>query len=66
MKHLILALSGILLLTLTGWGEELKPGEQAHASVAAHRREAKDNARNRRQYRRGRGRRRRHHRHPAA
>lgn len=68
MKHLILALSGILLLTLTGWGEELKPGEQAHASVADHRREAKDNARNRRQYHRGRvrGRRRRHHRHLAA
>jgi hypothetical protein len=68
MKHLILALSVILLLTLTGWGEELKPGEQAHASVADHRREAKANARNRRQYHRGRGRarRRRYHRHPAA
>ena len=45
MKRLILALSAILLLTLTAWGEQLKPGEQARASVAAHRREAKKNAR---------------------
>ena len=66
MKHLILALSAILLLILTGWGEELKPGEQAHASVAAHRREAKDNARNRRQHHRSRSRHRRHRRHAAA
>jgi hypothetical protein len=45
MKRLIFALSGILLLASTGWGEQLKPGEQAHASVANHRQEAKDNAR---------------------
>jgi hypothetical protein len=62
MKRLIFALSGILLLTSTGWGEQLKPGEQAHASVAAHRREAKDYARHR-HYRRGR---RHHRRHQAA
>jgi hypothetical protein len=37
MKRLIFALSGILLLTSTGWGEQLTPGEQAHASVNAHR-----------------------------
>ena len=49
MKRLVFALSGILLLTSTGWGEQLKPGEQAHASVAAHRQEAKDNARHRHQ-----------------
>jgi hypothetical protein len=45
MKHLALALSAILLLTLTGWGEQLAPGEQARASVAGHRQEARDNAR---------------------
>jgi hypothetical protein len=62
MKNLISALSAILLLTLTGWGEQLAPGEQAHASVAAHRQEAKDNAR-RHHHRRAR---RRHHRHHSA
>jgi len=62
MKRLVFALSGILLLTSTGWGEQLKPGEQAHASVAAHRQEAKDNAR-RRHHRRSR---RHHRRHQAA
>lgn len=55
MKRLIFALSGILLLTSTGRGEQLKPGEQARASVAGHRQEAKDNER--------RHHRRRHHRH---
>jgi hypothetical protein len=61
MKHLILALSGILLLTLTGWGQ-ITPGEQARASVAGHRREAKDNAR-RHHHKKGR---RHHRRHSAA
>jgi len=59
MKSLIFALSGILLLTATGWAEQLKPGEQAHASVAAHRQEAKDSARHR-HHRRGRHHHRRH------
>jgi hypothetical protein len=63
MKHLILALSAVLLLTLNGWGEQLTPGEQAHASVAAHRREAKDNERRRHHHH---GRRRHHRRHSAA
>jgi hypothetical protein len=62
MKRLIFALSGILLLASTGWGEQLTPGEQAHASVNAHRQEAKDNAR-RRHHQRAR---RHHHRHQAA
>lgn len=61
MKRLIIALSAILLLTLTAWGEQLKPGEQARASVAAHRRETKKNARRRHQRRA-----RRHHRHHQA
>ncbi len=66
MKRLIFALSGILLLASTGWGEQLKPGEQAHASVAAHRQEAKDNARHRHRSR-SRSRSRHHHRrHQAA
>ena len=43
MKHLGLALAAVVLLTLTGWGEQLTPGEQAHASVAAHRSEAQAN-----------------------
>jgi hypothetical protein len=60
MKHLILALLAILLLTLTGWGEKLTPGEQARASVAAHRRGAKINER-RSHHQRGRRRHRRHH-----
>jgi hypothetical protein len=42
MKHLILALSAILLLTVTTFGEQLKPGEQARASVAEHRKESKN------------------------
>lgn len=60
MKRLIIALSAVLLLTLTGWGEQLKPGEQARASVAAHRREAKKNSRRRHQ-KRARSHHRRHH-----
>ncbi len=64
MNRLVFALLGILLLASSGWGEQLKPGEQAHASVAAHRQEAKDNARHRH---RSRNRSRRHHRrHQAA
>ena len=63
MKRLAFALLGILLLTLTGWAEQLSPGEQAHASVAGHRQEAKENAR-RHHHRRHRGHR--HHRHQAA
>jgi hypothetical protein len=59
MKHLMLALSAILLLTLNGLGEQLKPGEQARASVAAHRKEAKNHHQPSR-YRKGH---RRHHRH---
>ena len=62
MKRLIFTLSGILLVTLAGWGEQLTPGEQAHASVNAHRQEAKDNA-PRRHHRRSR---RHHRRHPGA
>jgi hypothetical protein len=61
MKHFILALSAFLVLTPSGWGEQLAPGEQAHASVAAHRQEAKENVR--RHHRHGR---RRHHRHHQA
>lgn len=60
MKRLIVALSAILLLTLNGWGEQLKPGEQARASAAAHRREAKSNHRHQRHVRRH------HHRHHQA
>ncbi|MBZ5649282.1 MAG: hypothetical protein LAO18_02225 [Acidobacteriia bacterium] len=43
MRPLLLALSATMLLTLAGWGQTAA-GEQAHASVAAHRREAKDHA----------------------
>ncbi len=43
MRPLLLTLSAILLLTLAGWGQTAT-GEQAHASVAAHRREAKEHA----------------------
>ena len=43
MKPMLLALSAIMLLTLAGWGQTAT-GEQAHASVAAHSREAKEHA----------------------
>ena len=43
MRPLLLTLSAILLLTLAGWGQN-SDREQAHASVAAHRREAKEHA----------------------
>jgi len=59
MKHLIFGLSATLLLALTGWGQ-ITPGEQAHASVAGHRREAKENARRYHQ-KKGHRRHRRHH-----
>ena len=57
MKRLILALSAIMILTLAGWGQ-ITPGEQARASVDAHRREAHNNAERRHHHRRHR----RHHR----
>ena len=63
MKQMSLALAMVISLTFTGWGEQLKPGEQAHASAAAHRNEAQANQghhKNRRRHRR-------HHRkHPSA
>ena len=43
MRPLLLTLSAILLLTVAGWGRTATR-EQAHASVAAHRREAKEHA----------------------
>ena len=59
MKHLVLAISAVMLLTMAGWGEQLTPGEQARASVAAHRDQANNNA-ERHHHRRHH---RRHHRH---
>ena len=49
MRPLLLTLSAILLLTIAGWGHTAT-GEQAHASVAAHRREAKEHAARHRQH----------------
>jgi ABC-type nickel/cobalt efflux system permease component RcnA len=49
MKPLLLTLSAILLLTLAGWGQTAT-GQQAHASVAAHRRQAKEHAARHRQH----------------
>jgi hypothetical protein len=43
MKQFGLVLAALALLTLACWGEQLKPGEQARASVAAHRSEAQNN-----------------------
>ncbi len=63
MKPLLLALSAIMLLTLAGWGQ-MSPGQQAHASVAAHRREAKNNAK--RHHERRRSHRRHHRKHTGA
>ncbi|MGA9800177.1 MAG: hypothetical protein WBQ68_14290 [Terriglobales bacterium] len=60
MKHLIVVLLAILLLTVNGLGERLKPGEQARASVAAHRKEAKNHRQSSR-YKKGRHRHHRHH-----
>jgi hypothetical protein len=60
MKNLILALSAILLLTLTSFAEQLKPGEQARASVAAHRKESKNHSQ-RSRYKKSHHRHHRHH-----
>jgi len=49
MKPLLLTLSAILLLTLASWGQTAT-GQQAHASVAAHRRQAKEHAARHRQH----------------
>jgi len=49
MRLLLLTLSAILLLTLAGWGQTAT-GQQAHASVAAHRRQAKEHAARHRQH----------------
>jgi hypothetical protein len=59
MKHLILTVLAIMLMTLVGWGE-IVPGEQARASVSAHRREANNNQERHRHHRRH-GRRHHHH-----
>jgi hypothetical protein len=59
MKHLGLTLSAILLLSLIGWGQ-ITPGQQAHASVAAHRHEANSNPERHRHHRRHRRYHRRH------
>jgi cell division inhibitor SulA len=58
MKLMGLALAVVMLSTVTGWAEQLKPGEQAHASVAAHRGEAQNNQ----ERHKGRRHHRRHHR----
>ncbi|MGH9504942.1 MAG: hypothetical protein ACRD20_18980 [Terriglobales bacterium] len=42
MRQLILALATTMLLSLASWGQ-MTPSEQAHASAAEHRREAKKN-----------------------
>lgn len=59
MKPLLLVLSTIMLLTLAGWGQTAA-GQQANASVAAHRREAKEHPARHRQSRRHRHRHRGH------
>jgi len=51
MKRITLVLAAITLLTLTGWGEQLPPAEQAHASVAAHKSVAKNNREKHRHHR---------------
>lgn len=43
MRALLLVFSAIMLLTLAGWGQTAS-GQQANASVAAHKREAKEHA----------------------
>jgi hypothetical protein len=42
MKHLVLAVSVLIMLTLPGWGQATS-NEQARAGAAAHRQEAKNN-----------------------
>ncbi len=59
MRRVLLILSAIMLLTLAGWGQATA-GQQANASVAAHRKEAKEHAARHRQHRRHRRRHRRH------
>jgi hypothetical protein len=61
MKRVILGLAAIMLLTLSGWAEQLTPGEQARASVSAHRQEAQGNQGHRRRGRHHRRHFRRHH-----
>jgi hypothetical protein len=58
MKSLVLAVSVMIMLTLPGWGQAT-PSQQAHASAAAHRQEARNNP-ERRHHRR---KHRRHHKH---
>ena len=53
MKRMGLVLIVVMLSALVGWGEQLKPGEQARASVSSHRSQA--------QYNEGRHKGRRHH-----
>jgi hypothetical protein len=43
MKRMGLVLIVVMLSALVGWGEQLKPGEQARASVASHRSQAQYN-----------------------
>ncbi len=43
MRALLLVLSAIMLLTSASWGQT-PSGQQANASVAAHKREAKEHA----------------------
>jgi hypothetical protein len=43
MRLVLLTLSAIMLFTLAGWGQTAT-SDQAHASVAAHTREAKEHA----------------------
>ncbi|MGC2184323.1 MAG: hypothetical protein WA637_13665 [Terriglobales bacterium] len=57
MRALLLVLSAIMLLTLAGWGQT-SSGQQANASVAAHKREAKEHAARHHQHRRHRNHRR--------
>ena len=51
MRPLLLTLSAIMLFALAGWGQTAA-GQQANASVAAHRREAKEHAARHHQHRR--------------
>ena len=57
MRCLLLAISALMLLIPVGWGQT-SPNYEAHASVAAHRREARKHEKKQRQRRHAR----RHHR----
>lgn len=48
MRSLVLTLSAIMLFALAGWGQTAA-SQQANASVAAHKREAKEHAARHRQ-----------------